>query len=100
MYVSLVVVLWLMISFIFTLCLHVVCYSHFHTLTLLHVLDHKLLEGAAVCISTFACGIEIRFCKFETPVTLVVEDGFASERESEQWQNVMSVFRSHLQAGM
>ena len=77
-----------------------VCYSHFHTLTLLYVLDHKLLQGAAVCISTFVCGIEIRFCKFKTPVTLVAEDGFASERGSEQWQSVMSVFRSRLQTGM
>ena len=49
---SLVVVLWLMISFIFTVVTSLSacgCYSHFHTLTLLYVLDHKLLEGAAVC---------------------------------------------------
>ena len=63
-YVSLVVVLWLMISFIFTIITSLSacsCYSHFHTLTLLYVLDHMGLEGAAVCISTFACCIEIRF---------------------------------------
>ena len=48
--VSLVGVLSLMISFIFTIVTSLSaygCYPHFHTLTLLYVLDHKLLEGAA-----------------------------------------------------
>ena len=71
-----------------------------HTLTLLYVLDHKLLEGVAVCVSTFACCIEIRFCESETPVTLVAEDGFGRERGNEQWQSVMSAFQSRLQMGI
>ena len=100
---SLTVVLWLMNSFIYTIVTSLSacgCYSHFHTLTLVYVLDHKLLEGAAVCTSTFACCIEIRFCESEAPVTLVAENAFASERGSEQWQSVISAFRSHLQTGM
>ena len=72
MYVSLVVILWLMISFIFTIVTSLSacgCYSHSHChITLCAGPQEK---GAAVCISTFACCIEIRFCESETHVTHV-----------------------------